>query len=70
MKLLIEIFEGVPHIRDNGEFGTYTAYESGKLRKSFVRDYNTSSFPRAMSFARKLIKLNKKPFDATRISEV
>jgi len=70
MKLLIEIFKGVPHKRDNGKFGTYTAHEAGELRKSFVRDYKTESFPRAMSYARKLIQSNREPFDASKVSEV
>ena len=68
MKLKIEILEGNPttHAASNGD--KYTLYRAGRVRKTFVKDYKTESWPRALSFARRLIRKNRMPFDASKVS--
>ena len=70
MKLKIEIFETVPtrHEASNGE--SYTMHRADSVRLSFVREYRTKSFPRALSFARRLIQLHRLPFEASKVSRV
>jgi hypothetical protein len=75
MKLKIEILEGIPtkHSELNcpqpeSNCSTYTFYRAGRVRKTFVKEYKTQSFPRALSFARRLIQKNRMPFDASKVS--
>lgn len=75
MKLKIEILEGIPtkHSESNcphSEYNCspYTFYRAGKVRKTFVKNYKTESWPRALSFARRLIRKNRMPFDASKVS--
>ena len=75
MKLKIEILEGIPTKyselncrRPESNCASYTFYGAGRVRKTFVRDYKTESWPRALSFARRLIQKNRMPFDASKVS--
>lgn len=68
MKLKIEIFEGNPTTHKSCNGDKYTLYRAGSVRKTFVKDYKTESWPRALSFARQLIQKNRMPFDASKVS--
>ena len=70
MKLKIEIFETVPTRHESSCGGIYTLHRADSVRLSFVREYKTQSFPRALSFARRLIQLHRLPFEASKVSRV